>query len=128
MTLFLAQIERLILLQGSIHAASTLAFEFFPDYKHFHVRKASVKEAHVPSCYVLLGLCSVNTALHFSEPNLRRSKCYKALLVLPAPLLYDFFEILMIFTCYIKLGVLFIYLLKQNSSFAINKYFKSKKF
>ena len=69
-------------LQGFIHTASTPLFAFFRDFNEFRLRKVSVGQAHLPNQYYLLCFCPENTAWHFFEPNLRRSKCYKALFTL----------------------------------------------
>ena len=101
--LFRAQINEIKILQASIPVLGTSVFRLFRDFNDFHLHWATVGESHLPYWFFLLCFCPENTACRFSEPILRRSKCYKALIILPKPRFSSFFAILKIYTS-IKCG------------------------
>ena len=64
----------------------------FRNFNDFYLHKASVGEAHHPDRYFMLFFCLDNTAWHFYELRLSRSKCYKALFTLPTTPFSPFFR------------------------------------
>ena len=65
---FLAQINALKMLQGSVHPAKPPYFGVFRNFNNFFLLKASVGEAHLPNCDFLLRFCRENTAQYYFEP------------------------------------------------------------
>ena len=83
----------------SIFAKTIFAlFHILANFNDFHPCKTSVGKPHLPYRYLLLFSCPENAVWYFSEPILRRSKCYEAILILPKPRFLSFFAILTIFT------------------------------